>query len=366
MGAGSAKRGGGLKAVAGRAAGVSMNSATLPLVSVVVPTYNYEQFIGRTLESVQSQTYEHWECVVVDDGSTDDTAGVVARYAEGDGRIRYVRQRNQRQGAAKNNGIRHGRGEYLQFLDADDLIEPRKLERQVEFLERHRDVDIVYGGVRFFLTEDMGARLHSMWGDDRPWMPGVSGAGEEVLRALTRANIMAINSPLVRRAVVDAVGDFDERLPPAEDWDYWIRCAAAGARFRHEEMEGTLALVRSHPLSSSKDKRSWLSASLLMRKKLARRLADPEARRLNAALLAENEGLLGVEEVLHGSLARGVCRMLKAGVTDRKLNHKAKWLFSALSAPFVSRERFGKIYSTSIKGAVRGGLRKSEQNPSGG
>jgi glycosyltransferase involved in cell wall biosynthesis len=343
-----------------------MKSSTPPLVSVVVPTYNYEQFISQTLESVRSQTYENWECVVVDDGSTDGTAGVVARYAEADARIRYARQRNARQGAAKNNGIRNSRGDYFQFLDADDLLEPRKLERQVEFLERHPEVDILYGGVRFFLTEDMGARLHSMWGEDRPWMPCVSGAGKEVLLALARANIMAINSPLVRRSVIEAVGPFDERLPPAEDWDYWIRCAAAGARFRHEEMEGTLALVRSHPLSSSRDKRSWLSASLLLRKKLAKEVTDPDLRRLNAALLAENEGLLGVEEVLHGSRARGVWRLLKAGGTDRKLNHKAKWLVSALSAPFVSKERFGQLYSVSLKGSLRDGLRRSGQNPSGG
>jgi glycosyltransferase involved in cell wall biosynthesis len=332
-----------------------------PLVSVVVPTYNYGHFIAQTLESLRAQTYPNWECVVVDDGSSDDTRAVVARHAAEDARIKYLWQRNRRQGAAKNNGIRNSAGEYLQFLDADDLIEPLKLERQVEFLERHPEVGIVYGGVRFFLTEDAGARLHSMWGDDRPWMPGTSGEGREVLLALTRANIMAVNSPLVRRSVVDAVGLFDERLPPAEDWDYWIRCAAAGVRFSHEEMDGTLALVRSHPLSSSKDKRSWLSASRLLRRKLRKSAADPEVRRLNAALLAENEGLLGVEEVLRGSRARGVCLLFKAGITDRSLNHKAKWLVSALSAPVVSKRRFGKIYETSITGAVRGGLLKSRQ-----
>ncbi|PYS84887.1 MAG: hypothetical protein DMF67_03160 [Acidobacteria bacterium] len=334
-----------------------------PLVSVVVPTYNYGRFISQTLESLRAQTYPNWECVVVDDGSTDDTAEVVSRYAGEDNRIKYLWQRNQRQGAAKNNGIRNSGGEYLQFLDADDLIEPRKLERQVEFLERHPGVDIVYGSVRFFQTGNADERLYSMWGDDRPWMPDISGEGKEVLLALTRANIMAVNSPLVRRSVVDVVGLFDERLPPAEDWDYWIRCAAAGARFRYEEIEGTLALVRSHPLSSSRDKRSWLSASLLLRRKLLKAAADPDVRRLNAALLAETEGLLGVQEVLHGSLAKGMYLLFKAGIMDRSLNHKAKWLVSALSAPVVSKRRFDKIYSTSITEAVRSGLRKSGQKP---
>src|SRR5688500_7922397 len=116
----------------------------VPLVSVVVPTYNYARFIGETFDSLRAQTYADWECVVVDDGSTDDTVEVVARWRERDPRIRYLRQPNQRQAAAKNTGLKEARGRYIQFLDADDLVEPRKLERQVEFLEATPSADIVY------------------------------------------------------------------------------------------------------------------------------------------------------------------------------------------------------------------------------
>src|SRR5215210_5646271 len=114
-----------------------------PLVSVVVPSYNYGHLVRETLDSLAAQTYGAWECVVVDDGSTDDTRAVVEAYASRDARVRYVRQENARQAAARNNGIRHSSGAYFQFLDADDLIEPRKFERQVEYLGGHRDVDIV-------------------------------------------------------------------------------------------------------------------------------------------------------------------------------------------------------------------------------
>src|SRR5215211_4578336 len=103
-----------------------------PLVSVITPTYNYGALIGETLDSLRRQTLTDWECVVVDDGSTDDTAEVVARFAEGEPRVSYVRQANARQAAAKNNGLARARGAYVQFLDADDLLEPLKLERQVE------------------------------------------------------------------------------------------------------------------------------------------------------------------------------------------------------------------------------------------
>jgi glycosyltransferase involved in cell wall biosynthesis len=348
----------GIEKVDGRCPHAREGVMDQPLVSVIVPTYNYGRFIGQTLESVQAQTYGNWECIVVDDGSTDDTPEVVGRYVREDGRFKYLRQRNQRQGAAKNNGIQNSVGKYFQFLDADDLIEPKKLERQAEFLDKHPDVDIVYGSVRFFSTENLDQRLHSMWGANRPWMPGLSGEGKDILMALTRANIMAVNSPLVRRSVIEKVGLFDEKLPPAEDWDYWIRCAAAGMRFTYEDFEGTLALVRSHPLSSSKDNRSWLSASLLLRMKVPRTIADQDVRQLNAEFIAENEGLLGVQEVLHGSLAKGVYRLFKAGVMDRGLNHKAKWLISALSAPILSKKQFNKIHAASLTGAVRAAIKQ--------
>src|SRR3712207_907527 len=115
-------------------------TSSKPLVSVIVPTYNYGRFIGQMIDSLAAQTYARWECVIVDDGSTDDTGEVVVRRAAADGRLRYVRQENGGQPAALNTGLRNFTGDYLQILDADDMIEPRKLERQLAFLERHPEV----------------------------------------------------------------------------------------------------------------------------------------------------------------------------------------------------------------------------------
>src|SRR3954462_4214752 len=92
-----------------------------PLVTVVMPSYNYARFIGDALESLSAQTYGEWECIVCDDGSTDDTGEVVARYIEREPRVHYVRQPNQRQAVAKNTALNLARGRYVQFLDADDL-----------------------------------------------------------------------------------------------------------------------------------------------------------------------------------------------------------------------------------------------------
>jgi glycosyltransferase involved in cell wall biosynthesis len=126
---------------------------------VIVPTYNYGCFIGETLECLRAQTYVNWECIVVDDGSTDDTAERVSRFMEQDARFKFLRQENARQAAAKNNGLQNSAGEYIQFLDADDLIEPQKFEQQVEYLEAHPEVDIVYGSMRYFKTEVPDERL---------------------------------------------------------------------------------------------------------------------------------------------------------------------------------------------------------------
>lgn len=320
-----------------------------PLVSVIVPTYNYGRLIGHSLDSLRAQTYPEWECVVVDDGSTDDTAEVVARYAGRDARIRYVRQQNRKQAAARNNGMRNSRGAYFQFLDADDLIEPGKFERQVEYLESHPEVDIVYGDARFFSDEAMRER-HLMPGNhDEPRAPTVSGSGESVVAALVRKDPIPINTALVRRRVIERIGDFDERLSPVEDWEYWIRCAAFGARFHYEVFEQTYALVRYHPASASRSSgRRLLGAILLMRRKIMGMPLSPEVLRVNRELAAEEEGLLGVAEVLEGERAAGAYRLCRAAVRDGNARHRVKWLACALAAPFASREQFRKLYSSSL------------------
>src|SRR5215217_7258738 len=283
-----------------------------PLVSVIVPTYNYGRFISETIECLRAQTYAEWECMIVDDGSTDDTAEVVARYSKADARIKFFRQPNRRQAAARNHGLAQMRGEYVQFLDADDLIEPEKLEKQVAYLENHPDVDILYGSVRYFRSEAPTARLHTMWGVDKPWMPGISGRGKHVLEVLIEQNIMVINSPLIPRRVIDLVGLFDEALPPAEDWDYWVRCAIAGMTFQFADLPGTLALVRSHNTSSSVDRRKMYTSMLRMRQKIESLTGDPDLRTLNRTQMINDQEALAFETIMHGPLKDSLREMLRA------------------------------------------------------
>lgn len=341
------------------------SSPSQPLVSVVVPAYNYAHFIEQTLESLTQQTYERWECVVVDDGSSDETREVVERCALRDSRVRYVWQENAKQAVARNNGIRNATGELFQFLDADDLIEPHKLERQVEYLARHPEVDIVYSGVRYFTStadgELMQSRQYSVWDNGQPWMPEVSGRGCVLMDRLLRNNIMVVNSPLVRRSVVQAVGEFDVGLTPVEDWDYWTRCAAAGFYFHFEDDEGVRALVRAHSRSESLDGRRMMRSTLRMRRVWADRTLDSaEYLRLNSHLIAECEGLLGVEESLHGKRLRATLQLLKAAALDGRFRQRAKWIACALLAPFMMGERLKGVVTTSITGSMASILRKRQ------
>lgn len=159
---------------------------------------------------------------------------------------------------------------------------------------------------------------------------------------------MVVNSPLIRRRAVDEVGLFDVGLTPVEDWDYWIRCAAKGLTFRFDDFKEARALVRAHQLSSSKDQRRMLRATLRMRRKLAALLVDEEMRKLNRQKLAEAEGHLGIEEVANGNFSAGLYQILKAAIVDRRPRYKAKWLVCAGSAPFVSRDRLRQMVTSSL------------------
>jgi glycosyltransferase involved in cell wall biosynthesis len=206
-------------------------SATVgKLVSVVIPAYNYARFVGRAVDSVLAQTYAPVECVVVDDGSTDETPQVLARYG---GRIRSIRQENRGLSGTRNTGIRAARGEYVALLDADDYWRPDKIARQVELAEATPGVGAV--GCFGEAVDRDGSHLRYLRFPAA--VPGGGGAADgrplaTQLRAIAlREHWVGCSSSgaLIPRAVLDEVGPFDETLRAAEDWDMWLRIAARHA-----------------------------------------------------------------------------------------------------------------------------------------
>lgn len=126
------------------------------LVSIVTPAYKAEQVVAETIRSVQAQSYPHWEMLVVDDGSPDATAGVVAAFASVDPRVRLIRQANAGPAMARQEALDHARGRYIAFLDSDDLWLPAKLERQLAFMARKRSA-FSYTAFRRIRADGSGA-----------------------------------------------------------------------------------------------------------------------------------------------------------------------------------------------------------------
>jgi glycosyltransferase involved in cell wall biosynthesis len=329
---------------------------TQPTITVIIPTYNYAHFVEQAIQSVIDQTYQDWECIIVDDGSTDGTRDVAARFVDSDDRISYVFQENKGLAAARNTGLKLARGRFIQFLDSDDLIEKEKLRRQLQFLEAHEDVDIVYGNTRYFRSEHPDERLFSSWGANKPWMPEIT-EGVDPLKALVQT-VIVVHSPLLRRSVIDDVGLFDESMQACEDWHFWIRCAAFGKSFRYLAEAETLALIRWHPTSMSQQDRFMTIHIVGMRKRVRKFIHNQEIRRLNQRLAAEYLGHAGVREFAAGHSFKGMRRMIGAAMMSTSIREKAKWLFCACAGPVASKNDLGRIVGAPLPGLISGMLKR--------
>jgi len=187
-----------------------------PLVSVVIPAYNAAWCVGKAIDSVLAQDFRDFEVIVVNDGSTDDTASVLAAYGDA---VCVVSQANRGMSAARNAGILAARGELIAFLDADDWWLAGKLRRQVELMQRRPEVGFSSTAAR---VEDPAGRLIDMWACGEWEGPFV------VYMFGNNAGIAGGSSALmVRRPLLAALGSYDESLGGVEDADLWIRLAAA-------------------------------------------------------------------------------------------------------------------------------------------
>lgn len=201
-----------------------MSGRTPGLVSTVIAVYNRQRLMVDAIESVLAQSYRPIEIVVVDDGSTDESGAVGRAYAEKyPGVIRYVHQENQFCGAAWNRGIRESNGEFLQFLDSDDLLLPEKFATQVAALRAHPDCGISYCYIREYV-------LGEAW-SGRP-ARSTAETHATLFPHLLTAKIWPSPAPFYRREVIDDNGWFlPVRVQP--DWEYESRAAARGVRLHH-------------------------------------------------------------------------------------------------------------------------------------
>jgi glycosyltransferase involved in cell wall biosynthesis len=180
-------------------------------ISVVIPTYNRASFFKEAIDSVLSQTFRDFELIVVDDGSTDETPELLLSYGN---KIKVIKKANKGPSAARNRGIKAAKGEWIAFLDSDDVWKPDKLEKQVQFIKDNPDIKICQ-------TEEIWIRngkrvnprkkheMHSGW----------------IYEQCLPLCIVSPSSVMIHRDVFEKVGFFDETMPACEDYDLWLRIA---------------------------------------------------------------------------------------------------------------------------------------------
>jgi glycosyltransferase involved in cell wall biosynthesis len=266
-----------------------------PAFSVVMAAYNAGPTIEASIESLLAQTFDSFELIVVDDGSTDDTTEKVKAF-EGDGRVTLVRQPNFGLAAARNTGIAVAGAELVSMLDSDDLWLPTYLERMKETLDREREAAFAYTDAWIF--DDITKRIHkatAMAYQEPPETPPPSP--EQLLRELLRRNFI-FTSTTVRKPVLDEVGGFDLRLHAAEDYELWLRLAARG--HRAASPGEILAVYRLRPNSLSRNAllmmRSLRQAFEIVTEEYeltpeARAIAEERKRELRRSLTREGERL---------------------------------------------------------------------------
>ena len=185
-----------------------------PLVSIIVPCYNQANYLSECLDSVRAQSYNHWECLIVDDGSPDNTPEVARQFEKQDRRFRYIKKENGGLPSARNCGIHQAKGEYILPLDADDKIHRDYITAALPVFQSNSQIAVVYCQARLFGT------VNRRW-----YLPAFSP------ERLSKDNIVFC-SAVIRKDMLDQVGGYDERLIYGkEDWDLWIGIHSAGGQF---------------------------------------------------------------------------------------------------------------------------------------
>jgi glycosyltransferase involved in cell wall biosynthesis len=212
-------------------------------VSVIIPTYNYGTFIVDCVNSVFRQSEKHIEIIIVDDGSTDSTSDVVKSFSS---RVTYIFQENKGLSAARNTGLKYASGDFVQFLDSDDLLGIDAIAAKANFLRQNPGVSVAVSPSHLF---------SSLSADGKPIINGCWRLHRRNLDIhLAYFNIGPPHAFLVRRTAVERVGYFDESLEACEDYDYWLRLAALGY-VPHYCGEGTAVYYRRHATSMSRNLR---------------------------------------------------------------------------------------------------------------
>jgi glycosyltransferase involved in cell wall biosynthesis len=203
-----------------------------PTISIIIPVFNREKYIGLTIESVLQQTFSDFELIIIDDGSTDDSVKEIEKYS--DPRIRFFRQENRGLAKTWNLGLELSRGEFIKLLDSDDLMAPDFLQEKYSFASTHLEADVIYSNW-YFINQNGEIISQNRFGK----------VPENYLESLLLGNIFGVHEVFFRKKALVDVGFFDPDIKVCEDWDLFIRLAKKKSVF--SRLDKFLSFHRVHP-----------------------------------------------------------------------------------------------------------------------
>lgn len=275
-----------------------------PLVSVIIPSFNSKSWICESLESVFRQTYNNIQIIVIDDGSTDGTQELLeSKYGT---TIDYIYQANKGLSGARNTGIQHALGEFIQLLDADDLLCPDKITQQVKALAEHTDYSVAYSDFEYFEDDAPETSTPS------PQFYRTKYKSGNLWKDFLTGNFIVCHAALARKEDVIAAGGFDESLRACEDYDLWMRMAARGNTFIFTD--GVMARYRRTPGSMSSARPRQIQWTIDVLKKNIRQfgLNDKEESYLARHFLASLYSELGNAYFKEELLTKAVFQLFRA------------------------------------------------------
>jgi len=330
-----------------------------PTVSVIIPAYNAAEFIGAAIESVLSQEVHADEILVIDDGSTDNTASIVRAYG---GPVRYIGQANGGPARARNRGLVESRGHYVAFLDADDLWSADKLRRQVGFMERHPEIGFCFADCMEFDAVGRASRSFLQSKTVFPNLPvDVTDSGGTIIvgkfyEELLFENFIVTSTVVIRGGAwprdrwFHETVYFDETLYNGQDFELWFRLAT---HFRGGVIPEVLVRKRRHPANISTRSQSVLINRIKLRAKITHLVQEREDISASAKKRCRDRLLFAHADLVRWYLANGdVERGRRASVEGLKVGVRldllVAWLLSQMgtrtSRWFLKVYRFGKAW----------------------
>ena len=294
-------------------------------VTVIIPCYNYGKYLEDCLNSVLNQSLSNWQCIIVDDGSVDNTQVVASSFVQLDKRFQYIYQTNGGLSSARNTGIKNATGKFIQFLDADDVIQPEKLKQQVLILESDEKLNITYADVKYFMNDDISDLHDSRNGVDGKWMPYISGSGNLLKHAFLNQNILELGCILFRHSDIKKLGFFQEDCSGVSDWEFCCRAAFNDFFFKYTDIANGSILMRHHS-SMSSNRILMLRAVLIARGHISQYATAPEFSKINSDRIDYTLEILGYQYLKIGEQI-GRLFIMKAGLRKKNVNTFLRGIF---------------------------------------